>query len=122
MTPGDYPLAIYAGDYRKLPIIQLGDEITQQDESVVFEPKDLTGCTVQAQIRSRRGSATLKAAFVCTIQEPATDGKVLVELMASQSGNLTRDGVWDLQVVDADGRPETWLTGEVTVTRDVTST
>jgi len=84
-------------------------------------PFDLTGYTAKAQIRpSTAASAVLYAEFTATVESPATDGVIKLELDNTTTGALTGNGVWDLQITDSGGWVTTVASGAVTLVPDVT--
>lgn len=52
-------------------------------------PFDLTGYTVDAQIRTDYAAPSASADFTCVISEPPTSGTIQLELSPSQSLSLT---------------------------------
>lgn len=84
-------------------------------------PFDLTGYTAKAQIRpSTAPSAVLYAEFTATVETPATDGVIKLELDNVTTSALTGNGVWDLQITDSGGWVTTVASGAVTLVPDVT--
>jgi hypothetical protein len=84
-------------------------------------PFNLTGYTAKAQIRpSTATGATLTAEFDVTIDSPATDGTITLELGHAVTEALTSGGYWDLQITDGTGWVSTVVSGAVTLVPDVT--
>ena len=104
-------LSIIRGDdYRVL--------ITLTNNSAPF---DLTGYTAKAQIRpSTANAAVLYAEFTATVESPATDGIIKLELSNATTSGLTGNGVWDLEITDSGGWVTTVASGTVTLVPDVT--
>jgi hypothetical protein len=103
-----YDLKIYTGDTFKRTIdILIGET-----------PLDLFGSTVKAQIRYSNADSV--AAEFTSEFDPEIVNRVVITLSSEQTAALTRPGVWDLQVTNADGETTTYLVGRVFVTHDVT--
>lgn len=84
-------------------------------------PFDLTGHTAKAQIRpSTATAAVLSAEFTATVETPATDGVIKLELDNTTTSALTGNGVWDLEITDSGGWVTTVASGTVTLVPDVT--
>lgn len=85
------------------------------------DPFDLTGYTVKAQVRPTTDlEAPLTAEFEATIVDPPTDGIIHLHLDHTDTATMTGDGVWDVQVTDADDNVTTIVRGAVTLIPDVT--
>lgn len=85
------------------------------------DPFDLTGYTPLAQIRpSTSVAAPLTAEFDATVETPATDGIITLELDHDTTAALTTNGVWDMQITDGSGWVTTVVSGTVTIVPDVT--
>lgn len=117
MMPGDYPLSLYQGDYWTKTFV-LGEQ-TDPEDPATFVAADLTGCTATAIIKTARKKTEVMASMVCTVLDPPTEGRVVVELGVDEAVKLVKNGVWDLRVTNAQGHRQTWLTGDVTVELDV---
>lgn len=105
--PGVYDLKIYQGDAFRFAV-------TISDGAA---PRNLTGHTAQAQIR-KDVSAVVSIAFACTIE--AAEGRVEFYLTGAQTRALPRTAIWDFQLTDTDGDTQTYLRGQVSVSREVT--
>lgn len=81
-------------------------------------PVDLTGATVQAQVRTSAVDEMIAATFGISI----ADNAVTLTLTPSQTRDLPANGVWDCEVDwQSDGQNlQTVLAGSVVVTQDVT--
>jgi hypothetical protein len=110
MTPGTFNLAIYQGDTYEWTF-----RIWQDPAKTM--PYDLTGATVESQIRDKPEGAE-SVTLTCDLTLPNI---VTVSLDAASSA-LVRSGVWDLQVTFDTGWVSTFVRGSVTVTPDVTVT
>lgn len=94
----------------------------------LYEPgayRDLTGCTVLAQVRATTEGAVLLT-FESTLgnQADPVDGKGAVYLLidAVDTATVTRtvlSGVWDCQITDSAGKNYTFVAGAVVFTKDV---
>lgn len=114
LIPGNYDIEIYQGDSYG-PLV-----VTLPSLASFGGPPDLSGVgiAVTAQIRPKANSGTLLAEFDVEITDP-TDRVVTLSMSAPTTDAITRSGVWDLQVENADG---TWtpLAGKVKLIQDVT--
>lgn len=82
-------------------------------------PRDLTGHTFRAQIRTSKDASAIAASFVCTVTTPAS-GVVRLVLPASSSASLPEAVLfWDFEQT-VDGVVTTLLAGKCTVVGDVT--
>lgn len=109
--PADQDLIITRGDTETLVVT-----ITSDDSGT---PINITGRTYRAQIRSSQDSTTVKASFTCTVTNGAA-GQVTCVLSATDSATLPVGiAFWDLEET-ASGVVTTILSGNVTVTADVT--
>jgi hypothetical protein len=110
-VPADQDLNITRGDTETLVIT-----ITSDDTGT---PIDVSGRTYRAQIRSSQDSRTVKASFVCVVSNGAA-GQVTCTLSAADSSTLpSGQYFWDFEE-NASGVVTTILSGNVTVTADVT--
>jgi len=109
MIPGTFALNIYRGDDHAWRFLLWVD-------AEKTTPVDLTGMTVEAEVRDRPGGAVIVAALV-TVTLPNT---VDVVLDHDKTRTLPANGRWDLQVTDAGGQVSTFLAGPVKVTGDIT--
>lgn len=117
--PGTRDIKVYQGDrftelYRFL-------ENRGTAETPDYQPRDFTQVDeVRAQIRQRARSEEVLATFQCTFENAdPTTGQIRTVLPSAEAANLTRDAVWDLEIL-IDGESETLLRGEVAVTLQVT--
>jgi len=101
-------LRLYEGDDVFLRVV-----VTDPD---TFGPADLTGYTAQSQIRAAAGDAEIMAEFTTEI----IDNFVYLTLTSPQTTGLVGRGVWDVQLVDADGVVGTVAGGRVTWVAEVT--
>lgn len=115
--PALQPLALYQGDsYSLLLRIKarnnLGDMVYQ----------DLTGAIGKSQIRADASSNTVIAEFTCTITDQVTlTGGVLLQLTPAQTSSIVATvAVWDCEILYANGERHTFLSGPVTITKEVT--
>jgi hypothetical protein len=107
MQPATLPMDLYRGDSSAMRL-QFWDSGNN--------PIDLTGVVAKSQIRDRPAGSTI-VNLVCTITLPNT---IDVTLLATDSGTLPTQGVWDLQLTYPSGDVRTPVAGPVTVTPDVT--
>ncbi|MGW0486215.1 hypothetical protein [Nonomuraea sp. NPDC003214] len=94
-------------------------------QGVDKEPIDLTGAQVRAQIRTNHSAAApllhdLAAAGHLTITDAAAGIATMLIPGAVSAAWEWRVGVWDLELVDAGGRPLRLLRGAVRVSPEVT--
>ncbi|MFI0418044.1 hypothetical protein [Spongiactinospora sp. 9N601] len=86
-------------------------------------PVDLTGCSLRAQIRPHRGADAgllYDLGGGLAITDPAA-GHARLFIPGEDSAAWTwRTGVWDLELLDAGGRPRRLLQGTVRVDPEVT--
>ena len=81
---------------------------------------NLTGYTPTAQIRKWAGSATATD-FTCQVPAPATQGKILISLTATQTAALNPGRhVYDIRVSTAGCNVETVVEGSVLIREGVT--
>jgi hypothetical protein len=109
MTPGKFDLSLYRGDSYAWRFI------LWQDEAQTV-PVDLTGATVEAEIREK-SAGTSVVALTCT---PSLPNTVDVAMTPDLYATCPSKGVWDLQVTFPDGSVQTPVAGTVTVSGDVT--
>lgn len=108
LMPTNVNLRIYAGDDFDLPI-------ELQDANSV--PIDLTGYTGRAQFR-RNYDDTNPVEATVTINQGGTG--LVVSLTSAQTELMSGDFIYDLQLTNPAGKKRTYLTGDVTVSREVT--
>jgi hypothetical protein len=110
-VPADQDLYITRGDTETLVVTLTSDD--------AGTPINITGRTYKAQIRSSQDSRTIKASFTCVVSNGAA-GQVTCTLSAADCATLD-SGLyfWDLEET-ASGVVTTILSGNVTVTADVT--
>lgn len=85
---------------------------------------DLTGQTPKAQIKAQRGAAeAVVASFACSLADQVADkGGVLCVLLPAQAELLTANSyVYDVQLSSDADHITTYITGQITVTKQVTS-
>lgn len=109
MNPGPYTLQVYRGDSYRW-------QFTCFDDVNQTQPSDLTGVTVNSQIRDRPGGNYI-CSLTCTVTPPNI---INTHLAAVDSGKLSGSAVWDLQLTYASGDVATILAGPVNITTDVT--
>jgi hypothetical protein len=112
MTPGVYPLSLYRGDSYEWQFVLWQDELKTL-------PVDLTGSTVEAEIRDKAAGQNV-AALTCVVTLPNIIDVELPTALWTAPG-LPATGVWDLEVTAPDGTVSTYVAGKVTVTADVTN-
>lgn len=110
MNPGTYPLQLYRGDTYRW-------QFTCFDDVAQTMPSDLTGATVNSQIRDKPGGSYI-CVLACTVTLPNIINMVLA---AADSASLPNSAAWDLQLTYASGDVATLLAGPVNVTADVTN-
>ena len=84
--------------------------------------KNLTTYAARAQMRSTKTSSTVAGTFTCTIPNPATDGKVKMELAAATSSGMEAGlYYYDLEIhTPSDGIVKRLLEGKVTLNQEIT--
>lgn len=84
---------------------------------------NFAGYTFLSQIRTNALSETVLATLTVTATgaTPSTYG-IIVSLAASVTATLPQQAVWDLKVINGDGEPRTYFSGNVEVTNDVSRT
>jgi len=84
---------------------------------------DFAGYTFLSQIRANALSDTILATLTVTATgaTPSTYG-IIVSLSATITATLPQQAVWDLKVINGDGEPRTYFSGNVEVTYDVSRT
>lgn len=89
---------------------------------------NLTGCTIQGQIRKTALASVVTKALACTITSPST-GQYEISLTAAQTAQIkaVEDAkssenkyVWDLELIDSIGRVIPLYYGVVMIFREVT--
>lgn len=116
------------GDYLEFEILVEDPVVDFDPEDPEFEPRDLSDHTVSGQIRtSRLPSATLVASF--TFDALDDTGVVRVKLTEEESNKLreldpsdpkSKGGWWDVQLRDAEDKPETIAGGPMKPEGDAT--
>lgn len=82
---------------------------------------DLTGATVTGQVRASEDAPAVMGAFVCSLANQTTDaGGILASIPAATTGTFTSNGVYDIQIVFANGDVKTVVGGTMTLKKDVT--
>ena len=84
--------------------------------------KDLTGYSARAQMRSTKTASTVAASFTCTVLNPATEGKVKMELSPATTSAMAA-GVYfyDLEIhTSNDAIVKRLIEGKVTLNQEVT--
>lgn len=109
----DWPLEIRRGREFSEPFGFVND-----DDSAM----DLTGYTVKAQVRDRQAiDGNLIIEFTVRIDDPLT-GEVYLELTDAETSAITaRRGFYDLLLIDAAGKDETYVEGVVAFKGSVTA-
>lgn len=124
MKPANQDIEIYRGDvfnffFRVRDILPDG---TQGDY------RNLTGWTGKAVIRSALDASGVLATFVVTFADQSLyPGGVLLSLSNTITAGLTFSGtgrsvvigLWDVELTNDLSEPNTFLTGNVTLTKDV---
>jgi hypothetical protein len=110
-NPGRYDLELYRGDTYAWTF-----KLWDRDENGTQTATDLTGATVEAEIRDKPGGATV-VHLVCVVTLPNI---IDVSLTEDMWLNAPKMGAWDLEVTSAGG-VHTYLAGKVLVTQDVTN-
>ena len=82
---------------------------------------DLTNATLTSQCRDKSSNAILFS-FVCTVSNPATDGKFVMSLGASSSASLTPQKAltYDVKISWTNGTVKKYLGGDVQIVDTVT--
>lgn len=107
--PTRVDLRLYAGDDVTVKITVNNPDGT---------PADLAGASAKAQIRGRATDLDPVAEFVCVVD---ATGFVLCGLDAAATAALPRSGVWDCELMFADGSPTTTIvSGSVRTLAEVT--
>ena len=107
--PGRLNLAVYREDDADIVL----NIVNKQTRAVI----DLTGYTFTAEARGSDG--TLLQTFTDTLTD-ATGGVLTLSLSRTQTEALPDSCRWDLQAVTPGSKHQTWLTGTLTATGDVT--
>lgn len=104
-------------------VITRGDDfsakvtLSSDDEGTPF---NLTGYTAKSQIRTgTAANADLIAEFTAEVTDAAA-GEITLTLLHTVTEDLTRGGVWDLQIADGDDWITTVASGKVKIALDVT--
>jgi len=84
-------------------------------------PKNLTGWSARAQMRSKKADATLVASFTCTVVD-AVGGKIKMELANGVTSAISAGlYFYDLEIYSSgDVNVTRLLEGQVTITQEVT--
>lgn len=109
--PATKNITIYQGDTFVFPFR------VKTRSGINTVPVDLTGASAQAQIRAKDG--TILAEFAAEITDPL-EGQVRLTLSNTQTAALTQKGIWDCQIIRADGTVKTYLAGQVSLAKEVT--
>lgn len=109
-TPATQNLRFVRGDTQDFTI-------TLTEDGTI--PRNLTGCTYRAQIRSSVDASSIEGEFTCTVSNPVT-GVVRLVLSAAASAALPDTVLyWDFEQTKA-GVVTTLIKGKCTVIGDVT--
>lgn len=116
VKPAKVNLKIYRGaSFYKLVTWKQGDPLT---------PVDLTGCTARMQVRRSIDSDVVLKTFTTendTIVLGGEDGTIRYAIMdAEETADFDTDGVYDLEIVFADGTVVRRLYGDVKTSQEVT--
>src|SRR5262245_1982014 len=118
MLPGTKNLQMYRGDSFAMHI-----RLSTKDPDLVVSYPDLTGFTIDAQIRETEDNATILATFDTEMDDqgdPDGMGGFVISMDADTTDDLPAKGKYDVQVTWPDTTKKTYLRGDVTVTKDVT--
>ena len=122
MIAGNYNLFIEQGaTFTRLIEIEYPDP----SDVTTFLPFDLTGHSASMQIRRTIDSSTTQATLNSSngrieIQPGGTINALRLSLSASITADITSDGVYDLEITDANGNVQRILKGSVTLSPQVT--
>jgi hypothetical protein len=122
--PTTYPLNIYQGDFIKKSF-RLRDSTIDPitGKTIPGDYKDLTGKTVQAEIRSAKGSPNPAATFICAVDpDQLNNTGVFAAMLLPEASKALSEGnyVWDCQVKSDASHIKTYLAGPVTVVGEIT--
>ena len=126
--PAEHNLRLYAGDTYSLSYTfysQIPDPV-HPGQWVKGDPLNFTLAEVKSEMRLKRRSSSEFHPPVAAFQLVnvlGDDGRIELELNASDTEKLltTPKLVWDLQVTYDDGTVVTYVTGNVSVEKDVTA-
>jgi hypothetical protein len=112
MSAGVYDLNIDQGSDYTLDIALKTDNVAT----------DLTNYSARAQIRPQKNSAELTASFTCTIEDPATEGKIKLELPNAVSKDIAAGTYYyDLEIyLPNDSFVKRVVQGKVKISQEVT--
>lgn len=119
MKPLKFDIEVYQGDTFSMFMRIRALDANGDPASYI----DLTGSTPKAQIRSNVADidAAPDAEFTCTLGNQGTvPGSLFVELTDVQTAALTGNGVYDVEILHANGVRRTYLQGTVTLIKEVT--
>jgi len=109
--PANKDLVIYRGDYVEL-------FVTVKDSN--GNVQNLTGYTAKASFKTNY-SDVAPITIDCTIPTPS-NGVVRIYVSSAVSATLTADSyIWDFEVINTSSDSRTYLTGDVTVYPQVTT-
>lgn len=133
MIPAVVPIKLTRGDLHRMGL-RIRTKVWDPDANdgaggyVPGPYRDLTGCSVLAQVRKTTEDTTVLGAWTATIldqNDAATKGKVRLEMphAVSKLLPLTNDKtkeiwVYDVQIEDPSGEPETYIGGPLRVIGD----
>lgn len=108
--PSNNDLVIYKGDYLEL-FVTIKDSLGA--------PISLVGSTPEAQLKSDY-SDRAPTPFACTLT--GTTGQVRIFLSSAITKNLVPGSyIWDFQITSGTGETKTYLSGDVVVYNEVTT-
>lgn len=115
--PGRLALTIYQGATLRREHVWLA--------GAPAEPVDLTGCSARMQVRSEVGSPDVLLELTTEngqLELVPAEGRIIQKLSATETAAITdwQRGVYDLEVVFADGTVVRLLEGSVKVKPEVT--
>lgn len=89
-------------------------------DDVTNAPLDLTGFTVQSQMRRSYYSTNASANIVCTVTNGA-NGEITMSLASANTANIKAGRyLFDLKTTDLDGNVNRAIEGIITVTPNIT--
>lgn len=114
-----YPLRFVTGDtVKKFLTIEDPDPNSPDPDNPVMIPRDLTGYSGRAHIRTKAKDIEPIAVFLVT--GFGTDGQINLHLTPEESAKVLRPAHWDLELTEPNGDVDTVLGGPVAPQEDYT--
>ena len=93
--------------------------VTVEDDQTIPVAIDLTGTTIEAQVRRRFDSASVLATFTIENRDDV-NGKFDIVLPYATTETIDENGVWDLEILYTNGDKVRYIKGAATISLEAT--